>query len=144
MGRAFDPPKPGDIVYCYFPQVGIPKPGPKPRPAVVLQVGTVDETPYVRVAYGTSRKTTELNSGEFLISPDDATAFTLSGLAYATKFDLGKTYELPFNDVWFRVPPMPTYGQSPKLGVLHPSLMKRAEAAFRSAKPQGSKPKGST
>jgi hypothetical protein len=38
--------------------------------------------------------------------------------------------ELPYNDEWFRVPPQPMQGQTPKLGVLHPSLMRAARAAF--------------
>jgi hypothetical protein len=132
--RTFDPPEPGDIVYCRFPQTGLPGPGLKPRPALVLQVGSADGKPYVRVAYGTSQKTDRLHAGEFIVSAQDGAAYAVSGLAYPTKFDLGRALELPFNDTWFGVPPRVPFGQTPKLGVLHPSLMRRAKAAFVAAK----------
>ncbi len=132
--RTFDPPEPGDIVYCRFPQSGLPGPGPKPRPALVLQVGEVDGGAFVRVAYGTSKKTGRLQAGEFLVSPQDGAAYAVSGLAYPTKFDLGRAFDLPFNDTWFNVPPRAPFGQNPKLGLLHPSLMRRAKAAFAATK----------
>jgi hypothetical protein len=132
--RTFDPPEPGDIVWCRFPHSGLPGPGPKPRPALVLQVGSANDEPYVHIAYGTSQKTGSLHAGEFLIAPQDAAAYAVSGLAYPTKFDLGRTLELPYNDTWFGVPPRAPFGQTPKLGVLHPSLMRRAKAAFEAAK----------
>lgn len=127
---SFAPPDPGDIVYCRFPQRGIPGPSPKPRPALVIAVGEVDGQTYVEVAFGTSRHTDQLHSGEFRISPNDGEAYVLSGLSYPTKFDLRNRRELPYNDVWFRIPPQPMHGQTPKLGVLHPSLMRAARAAF--------------
>jgi len=49
------------------------------------------------------------------------------------EFNLGETFELDFNDEWFAVPPGTPHGQTPKLGVLHPSLMRRAKAAFDAA-----------
>ena len=100
----------------------------------MLQVGNVDREAGVRVAYGTSQKTDRLHAGEFLISPQDGAAYAVSGLAYPTKFDLGRAIELPYNDVWFDVPPRAPFGQTPKLGLLHPSLMRRARAAFVAAK----------
>ena len=123
-------PEPGDIVYCRFPERGLPGPAPKPRPALVLAIGELDGNPHVAVAYGTSRNTDRLHSGEFLISPADDEAYTLSGLSVTTKFDLRSVKELPYNEQWFRVPPSAPHGQTPKLGVLHPSLMRRAKAAF--------------
>ena len=132
--RTFEPPEPGDIVYCRFPQSELPGPGPKPRPALVLQVGEVDSGSFVRVAYGTSKRTDRLQAGEFLVSPQDGAAYAVSGLAYPTKFDLGRTVELPFNDTWFNVAPRAPFGQTPKLGLLHPSLMRRAKAAFSATK----------
>ena len=71
--------------------------------------------------------------GEFAILPTEADAFTESGLSYATKFDLGKIFELDYNDIWFGVPPQAPYGQHPKLGILHPSLLRRAKAAHTAA-----------
>jgi hypothetical protein len=130
----FSPPEPGDIVYCRFPHKGIPGPAPKPRPALVLAVGEVESEPFVQVAYGTSQHTDRLHSGEFLIAPTDGDAYALSGLSYPTKFDLRNCKELPYNEEWFRVPPHAPYGQTPKLGVLHPTLMRRAKAAFDAAR----------
>jgi hypothetical protein len=132
--RWFDPPQPGDIVWCRFPQHRIPGPGPKPRPALVLAVGQADDRPIVQVAYGTSQKTDRLFAGEFAILPDLADAFAASGLSYPTKFDLGTTFELDYNDIWFGVPPHAPHGQNPKLGIMHPSLLRRAAAAARAAK----------
>ena len=129
--RWFAAPQPGDIVWCRFPRQGMPKPGPKPRPALVLATGEAIGQPIVRVAYGTSQKTGQLYAGEFAILPAQADAFAESGLSYPTKFDLGKTFELDYNDIWFGVPPHAPCGQIPKLGILHPSLLRRAAAALR-------------
>jgi len=70
---------------------------------------------------------------EFEILPAQADTFAESGLSYPTKFDLGKTFELDYNDIWFGVPPQAPYGQNPKLGILHPSLFRRAMAAHTAA-----------
>ena len=88
----------------------------------------------MKVAYGTSQKTDALFAGEFAVVPADGDAYVLSGLSYPTKFDLGRTVELPFNEEWFAVAPGAPFGQHPKLGVLHPSLMQRARAAFRAVR----------
>jgi hypothetical protein len=130
----FPPPDPGDIVYCRFPEKEMPGPALKPRPALVIAVGEIDGNPHVEVAYGTSQGTDQLRSGEFQISPPDGEAYALSGLSYPTKFDLRNRKELPYNDEWFRVAPHAPHGQTPKLGVLHPSLMRRAKAAFDAAR----------
>lgn len=129
--RWFAPPRTGDIVWCRFPQGRIPAPGPKPRPALVLRVGEETGHPVAVVAYGSSKKVDRLYAGEFAILPSDNAAYTASGLGYPTKFNLGETFELDYNDNWFGVPPGAPCGQMPKLGVLHPSLMHRAQAAFR-------------
>jgi hypothetical protein len=126
-------PDPGDIVLCRFPEK-LGTPGPKPRPALVLGVGFSGEhKDSVRVAYGTSQKVDQLRRGEFAITPMDGAAFSQSGLSYPTKFDLGNTQVLPYSDEWFAIPPNPTFGHCPKLGTLHPKLMKRAQAAFKAA-----------
>jgi len=132
--RWFIAPRAGDIVWCRFPQRGLPGPGPKPRPALVLRVGEHDGQPVVEVCYGTSQKTDSLYAGEFVITPADNTAYAAAGLSYPTKFDLGETFELDFNEHWFAVAPGAPHGQTPKLGLLHPSLMRRAAAALRAAK----------
>ena len=112
----------------------MPQPGPKPRPALVLAVGEIEGEPYVRIAYGTSQGTAQLHSGEFLISAAEGEAYALSGLSAPTKFDLRNTKELPYDEEWFRVPPQAPYGQTPKLGVLHPNLVRGAKAAFDAAR----------
>jgi hypothetical protein len=51
-------------------------------------------------------------------------------LSYPTKFDTARSVFLPYDDEWFAVPAGAPYGQTPTLGVLHPSLVRRAKAAF--------------
>lgn len=130
----FPAPRAGDIVWCRFPQHRPSGRGPKARPALVLRVGEDKGRPVVEVAYGTSQKVDSLFGGEFAITPADEVAFAASGLSYPTKFNLRETFELDFNDAWFSVPPGSPHGQTPKLGVLHPSLMRRAKAAFDAAR----------
>jgi len=95
-----------------------------------------DNAPHfdVRVAYGTSQRTTSLHRGEFSILQDrNAAAYTAAGLSYDTKFDLRQVMDLPYSSEWFSVPPATPHGQTPKLGTLHPSLVRAVEAAFRAA-----------
>jgi hypothetical protein len=121
----------GDIVWCHFPDGVHPK--AKPRPALVLTVFDDDAPQFeVRVAYGTSQKTTALYRGEFAILRDrHAAAFEAAGLSHDTKFDLGQALDLPYNTQWFAVPSSARHGHSPKLGTLHPSLVHTVQAAFR-------------
>ena len=129
--RWWPAPAAGDIVWCHFPQDQVPTPGPKPRPALVVKVFD-DRAPqyFVLVGYGTSQKTDQLRSGEFLISNSEPTPYRLAGLSYPTKFSFRSLVELPFDDRWFEPPPHTPHGQTPKLGVLHPSLMRRVQAAW--------------
>jgi hypothetical protein len=124
-------PTAGDIVWCRFPQGRLPEPGPKPCPALVVKVFD-DRAPqyFVLVAYGTSHKTNQLRSGEFLISNTEPAAYRLAGLSYPTRFSFRNLVELPFDDQWFKPPPAAPHGQTPRLGVLHPSLMRRVQAAW--------------
>jgi hypothetical protein len=86
---------------------------------------------FVSVAYGTSKKTDRLYSGEFRIAKNEhPAAYASAGLSYDTKFDLRNTLELPYNNNYFSVPPRAPYGQLPKLGTLHPSMVRIAAAAF--------------
>lgn len=50
---------------------------------------------------------------------------------YDTKFDLRQALDLPYTTEWFSVPPTAPHGQTPKLGTLHPSLVRAVQAAFR-------------
>ena len=127
-------PAAGEIVWCHFP-VGI-NPRPKPRPALILAVFDDDVPQFtVRVAYGTSQRATTLHRGEFAILRDhNPAAYEAAGLSYDTKFDLRQTLDLPYTTEWFKVPPTAAHGQTPKLGTLHPSLVRAVQAAFRASK----------
>jgi hypothetical protein len=124
-------PTAGEIVWCYF-QDDI-NPRAKPRPALILIVYD-DEAPQftVRVAYGTSQRATSLRRGEFAILRDrNPVAYAIAGLSYDTKFNLKHAIDLPYTTEWFSVPPAAPLGQTPKLGTLHPSLVRAVQAAFR-------------
>jgi hypothetical protein len=89
----------------------------------------------IRVAYGTSQSLTRLRAGEFAIRKlDNAAAYTLAGLSFDTKFNLVNTLSLPWDSMFFAVPPDPRYGQVPKLGSLHAAMIKVVEAALRATK----------
>ena len=126
-------PTAGEIVWCHFPDRISPR--PKPRPALVLAVFDDDAPQFeVRVAYGTSKRTTNLRRGEFSILRErNPAAFVSAGLSHDTKFDLKQALDLPYTTEWFSVPPAAPHGQSPKLGTLHPSLVRAVQAAYRAA-----------
>lgn len=131
MTQCWKKPLAGDIVWSYFPDELQKKPAEKPRPALILAVYDDNAPEFgVLVAYGTSQRVDQLYSGEFAITTADGDAYKAAGLSYDTKFNLVRSLELPFNDEYFAVPPGAPNGQRPKLGVLHPSLMKRAAAAW--------------
>ena len=124
-------PAAGDIIWCHFPSYGTAR--PKARPALILVVFD-DDAPefHVHVAYGTSQRTTSLHRGEFSILRDrNPAAYGAAGLSYDTKFDLRQALDLPYNTEWFSVPPAAPHGQWPKLGTLHPSLVRAVQAALR-------------
>ena len=127
-------PTAGEIVWCHFPDSINPR--PKPRPALVLVVFDDDAPLFnVRVAYGTSQRTTTLHRGEFAILRDrNRAAYDAAGLSFDTKFDLKQAVDLPYTAEWFSVPPSEPNGQCPKLGTLHPSLVRAVQAAFLATK----------
>lgn len=133
MVRWWPEPAAGDIVCCHFPDNINPR--PKPRPALILVVFDDDAPEFtVRVAYGTSQRTTTLYRGEFAILRDKyPAAYEEAHLSYDTKFNLRQILELPFSIDWFSVPPAAPQGQIPKLGTLHPSMVRAVQAAFRTA-----------
>lgn len=126
-------PTAGDIVWCHFPDNIQPR--PKPRPALILAVFDDEDPAFtVRVAYGTSQRTTALHAGEFaILRMRNPAAYASAGLSFDTKFDLKQTVDLPYSSEWFSVPPAAPHGQTPKLGVLHPSLVPALQAAYRAA-----------
>ena len=128
--RWWPEPAAGEIVWCHFPDNIHPK--PKPRPGLIVSTKVDDEgTIFVSVAYGTSQKTDRLYRGEFRIARSEhPAAYKSAGLSYDTKFDLRNVLELPFSGSYFSVPPHAPHGQNPKLGTLHPSMVRIAAAAF--------------
>jgi hypothetical protein len=132
--HAWPQPLAGDIVWCHFPDDMTVTPADKPRPGLILEVYSDNAPQYaVLVAYGTSQKVNQLFSGEFAITAQDGSALMIAGLSYPTKFNLKRRVELPYIETYFQVPPSAPFGQSPKLGTLHPSLMRRVGAAWAAA-----------
>lgn len=119
-------------MWCRFPQRPRDKPGPKPRPALVLSVTEHGDGVAVEVAYGNSQKMDRLLSGEFAIrKAEHRSAYTTAGLSYDTKFNLRNVVELPWDAEFFAVPPAPQHGQTPKLGSLHIEMKAALAAAAR-------------
>jgi hypothetical protein len=126
------PPEPGDILWCHFPNLPRRSPGPKPRPALVCEVVERADGLAIIVAYGTSQGLNRLHGGEFAITKQGSpAAYSVAGLSFDTKFDLRQVIELPWNEDFFGVPPRAPHGQNPKLGSLHASMMRVAQAAFQ-------------
>jgi hypothetical protein len=99
-----------------------------------VNVVTHDDGVVVVVVYGTSQRVDRLTAGQFAIRKDASpSAFALAGLAFDTKFDFKVLVELPWADPFFKVPPRAPHGQTPKLGTLHPSLIRAAKAAYDAA-----------
>ena len=127
-------PAPGDIVWCLFPFASSRNPGPKPRPALVCDVIEREDGVAVTVVYGTSKKVQELHLGEFAITAmGNTAAYKSAGLCYDTKFDFNRRIDVIWNQHFFAVPPRAAHGQHPKLGELHPSVMRAAQAACQAA-----------
>ena len=132
------PPTPGDIVWCRFPHLPGRSPGPKPRPALVCVVEERDDGVAVTVAYGTSQGLGRLYRGEFAITRlGHAAAYLSAGLSYDTKFDFRQSIALPWNADYFAVPPHSPHGQHPKLGSLHASMVRAAQAAHQAVQEGG-------
>lgn len=126
-------PKPGDIVECCFPEE-VGKPGPKNRPALVLQVEEAADNPagsIVVVAYATSQHTATVYPGEFVIRAD-----TKAGLTKDTRFDLVNRHRLPFDDVWFAAAPgkTPHYPRRGRLDLQDVTVKRKLHSAIAEAK----------
>jgi len=138
MANYYSPPKAGDIVQCRFPQDRIRQPGPKERPALVIEVeeyelpdGAIEV--FVTVAYGTSEDVDNCHPGEFKLENTDLHA----GLSLDTKFDIGNRVKLPFDDEWFALSPNKRFGDHPKRGILNTAddnLKRRLSSAIAELK----------
>jgi len=134
MPGTWKAPSPGDLVWCHFPDSPAVTPGPKPRPALVVAIVTHEDGVVVHVVHGTSQRVDRLKAGEFaILKANNPSAFALVGLAFDTKFDFKVVLELPWAEPFFKVPPRAPQGQTPKLGTLHPSLIRAAKAAYDAA-----------
>ena len=72
--------------------------------------------------------------GEFSTVRDrNPAAYAAAGLSYDTKLDPGRLLDLPYSTEWFSVPPAAPHGQTPRLAVLHPSLVRTVQAAYKAA-----------
>jgi hypothetical protein len=101
----------------------------------VLTVIQREDGHEVIVAYGTSQGLSHLVAGQFAIrKQDSAAAYAQAGLSYDTKFDFNQVVAVPWDQEFFDIPPVPMQGATPKLGSLHPVLMKAAQAALHAAK----------
>lgn len=128
-------PAPGDIVWCRFPDLPQRSPGPKPRPALVLEVIEREDGHEVTVVYGTSQRVDRLTAGEFGITRmRNPAAYRAAGLSHDTKFDFKSSVRLPWGVGFFAVPPGAPNGQTPVLGTLHASMMRTAAAAHAAEK----------
>jgi hypothetical protein len=63
---------------------------------------------------------------------NDVTSLS-AGLSHDTKFDFRQAVDLPWTAQFYAPPPHTPFGQHPKLGVLHPSMMRAAKAAYEAS-----------
>lgn len=111
-------PAPLSIAWCAFPNHISPgKPGPKPRPALVLKVRYADDPPQdrflIRVVYGTSKLKSAERPMDFVIA--NYGTRLLCRLPQGTRFDLDQVAWLPWAKPYF----VPRQGSStPVISVL--------------------------
>ncbi len=132
------PPEPGDVLWCRFPEIEGIKPGPKPRPCVAIWVSDPppdSDTPYrVRVVYGTTKiKGKALPHEADIDQVSNPVAYKAAGLSYSTRFNFKKVVVLNYDEMYFdraprgeNIAPLP----SPRMGSLHPSMMRAFSAAY--------------
>jgi hypothetical protein len=134
MTQGWSLPAPGDLVWCLFPQLPELEPGPKPRPAIVVGIESKEDGDIVKVAYGTSQNVTKLKAGEVaILQTNHPAAYAQAGLAYDTKFDFNRIIELPWSERYFKAAPRKSYGNTPKIGTLHATVLRAVQAAYHAA-----------
>ena len=125
----------GDMLWCNFPQFPSLDPGPKPRPVLVLQVRTFpNEGLMLLLVPGTTQGLHKIYPGEALILHSDRPAFEHAGLAFDTKFQFGESVVLPWTHDYFKVPQHRPFGDTPKIGTLHPTMVRSFSAAYAAYK----------
>lgn len=126
-------PAPYDIVWCRFPEhVDLGEPGPKPRPAIVLNVAVDAEAGEgdVQLVYGTGTLKLGRRPRDFFVT--NVAEMDACGLSKATRFDLDSIAWIPWADAWFDV--LPSYA-SPIIGHLssHATKLLQMELGRRQA-----------
>lgn len=92
-----------DIVWCRFPDnLGLTRPGPKARPALVraVQLDRTGSRARIEVTYGTSNLKVETR-GDIDLLLANATELARMGLSQPTRFDLDRTATLPWAEEFF-------------------------------------------
>ena len=117
-------PAPYDIVWCRFPShAELGNPGPKARPAIVLNVAVHEEDGEtegeVQVIYGTTNLKRMQRRGDFYVT--NVAEMDICGLNQATRFDMDRIGWIPWADEWFET--LPTYS-SPIIGHLSQHFIK--------------------
>lgn len=130
MSHSWQTPDPGDFLWCHFPHLPNLEPGPKPRPVLVFAVDVHRTGVKIQVVPGTTQGLDRLYPGEAPILDTASAAFRLAGLSFDTKFQFGSMTVLPWDDRYFKAPPHRPFGDHPKLGLLHPTLVASFSAAF--------------
>lgn len=124
-------PAPFDIVWCRFPtHDDLGNPGPKPRPAIVLNVAVDEETreSEVQVIYGTGTLKFDQRPGDFFVT--NVAEMDACGLNKATRFDLDTISWIPWAEEWFET--LPKY-DSPIIGHLsaHGTKLLQIDLSYR-------------
>ncbi len=108
----------------------------KTRPAIILRVFEADRpNGFIRVSllYGTT-KGGPLQDHEFSIERARHPAeFARAGLYRDGRFDVLKIQTCGWTDQNFTIPKNPRFGQTPKIGSIHPKTTERLKAAYLAA-----------
>lgn len=120
-------PEYGSIVWTRFPEE-VGKPGPKPRPALVLATGLNDKhkPPYatLQVAYGTSNLKLDRPISKTHLIIQNVVSLNQMRLPQATRFDLDHIIWLPWSSRFFE--PRPG-NLTPKIGELSQTYIQKLE-----------------
>lgn len=127
-------PAPYDLVWCRFPlQEDLGNPGPKPRPAVVLNVAVDQDAGEgeVQLVYGTTNLKMAQRPRDCFVT--NLAEMDTCGLNKATRFDLDKVAWVPWAEEWFAI--LPGY-TSPIIGHLshHATKLLQIELSHRHAR----------
>jgi hypothetical protein len=87
----------------------------------------------VRLVYGTSQDCDAIAASELRIGPENQAAYALAGLSWPTKFCARNIVVLDYTDHWFALAPGIPLKPTPKLGILHPTLLAPLAAALKAA-----------